>query len=147
MNGVSWGVSAAGIVVAALCIIGLRHHHHLPSVTHAILQRLAIAFAYVAGCAIAETALGSYVTQALGWALGTAGGSSSVAGRTAVTVAGMFLAAAVIVALVFIPQASVVYLALATPFVLQLAGGHLHALMDIVPAQQVVEAISHWIGG
>lgn len=147
MTGVSWGVSAAGIVVAALCVIGLRHHHHLPAITHPVSQRLAIAFSYVAGCAIAETALGSYVTQALGWVLGTTGGSSSVAGHTALTVAGMFLVGSVAVSLAFIPQAAAAWLALATPFVLQMAGGHLHALMDIVPAQQVVETISHWIGG
>lgn len=147
MTGVSWAVSAAGVVVAALCIIGLRHHHHLPSVTHAISQRLAIAFAYVAGCAVAETALGSYVTQVLGWVLSAGGGASTLAGHAGITIAGMALVGTVAAALVFIPQASVVWLALATPFVLQLAGGHLHALMNIVPAQQVVETISHWIGG
>jgi hypothetical protein len=147
VTGASWGVSAAGVIVAALCIIGLRHHRHLPDVTHAISVRFAIFFSFVSADAVAQTALGSWVHSALGWALGVAGGPGSVGSHAAITVAGMALAASVIVGLVFLPQAAVVYLALGTPFVLEVAGGHLHGLLDIVPAPQLVEAIAKWIGG
>ena len=147
MSGASWGVSAAGVIVAALCIIGLRHHQHLPSAAHPILQRLAIAFCYVAGCAIAQTALGTWVHGALAWAFGLAGGTGSPLGHTAVTIAGIALVFTVIAALVFVPDPTAAYIALATPFVLDLAGGHLHALLSIVQAQHVVESIARWIGG
>ena len=147
MNTASWGVSFAGVVTAALCIIGLRHHRHLPGATHAISQRAAIAFCYVAGCAIALTALGAWAHNALAWPLGMLGGPGSPDVRAVVTITGMVLVAAVIVALVFVPEPAAAYLALATPFVLDLAGGHLHALLNVVPAQQVVQAISQWIGG
>lgn len=147
MTGASWLASGAGVVVAALCVIGLRHHHHLPAVTHPWLVRTAIFLAYVAGCAVAQSALGSYVTSALSWILGTVGAPGSVAGHDAVTVAGSFLFATVAVAIIWLPQPPVMFIAAGTPFVLQVAGGHLHALLNIVPAAQWVEAISHWIGG
>lgn len=147
MNSASWGVSAAGVIVAALCIIGLRHHRHLPAATHPISQRAAIFLCYVAGCAVALTAAGALVNRVLAWALGVTGGTGSVAGHTAITVAGIALVASVAVALIFVPDPAAAWLALATPFILNAAGGHLHALLNVVPAQQVTEAIAKWIGG
>ena len=147
MTGASWGVSAAGVIVAALCIIGLRHHRHFPDMTHPVAVRIAIFFAFVSADAVAQTALGSYVHSALIWALGVTGGPQSVPAHTAVTITGMALFATVIVGLAFLPETAVVYLALALPFVLDAASGHLHQVLYVVPAQQMVTAISQWIGG
>jgi len=147
MTGASWGVSAAGVIVAALCIIGLRHHRHLPQATHPVSVRAAIFFMFVSADAVAQTALGSYVHSALSWALGVTGGPQSVPAHTAVTIIGMALFASVAIGLAFLPETAVVYLALALPFVLAVAGGHLHQVLYVVPVQQMVTAISQWIGG
>jgi hypothetical protein len=147
VTGASWAVSGAGVVVWALCWTGLRHYRHLPVMAHRWVVRAAIAFAYIAGCAVALTALGSYVLDALGWVLGTVGGPQSAGAHTAVTVVGLFLAASVIVALVWLPDVPAAYLAAAAPLVLALSGGHLHGLLSVVPAGHVVTAISAWLGG
>jgi len=147
VTGASWGVSAAGVIVWAACWLLLRHYHHLHDAAHPWAVRAAIAFSYVAGCAIALTALGGYVTAALGWMLGTAGGPHGNAGHAAVTIAAGALLVSAVVALIWRPLSQAAYLAAAVPFVLAVAGGHLHALLGIVPAPQVVEAISKWIGG
>ena len=147
MTGASWTVSCAGLVMWALCWLVLQHYHHLHSMAHPIAIRVAIFFSYVAGCAVALTALGSYVLDALTWLLGTVGGTASNGGHAAVEIAALFLLATAAVALVWVPRSPVAYLAAVTPFILALSGGHLHALLNLVPAQQVVEAVSKWIGG
>ena len=147
MTGASWGVSCAALVMWDLCWLVLQHYHHLHSMAHPIALRVAIFFSYVAGCAVALTALGGYVLDFLGWLLGTVGGPGSNAGHSAVEIAGLLLFATAAVALVWVPRSSIAYVAAFTPLVLALSGGHLHALLNIVPAQQVVEAVSRWIGG
>lgn len=146
MTGVSWGVSCAGLLTWGLCWLLLRHYRHVHEVAHWWMIRAAIAGAYVAGCAIAETALGSYAESFLGWLLRPGGGPHGNLGHLAVEITGAALFASVVVALLR-PAAAAAYLAAAAPFILALSGGWEYALLNVVPAQEFVEAVSRKVGG
>lgn len=147
MTGASWGVSVAGLIVWVACWLLLRHYRHLHEVTHPIAVRLAIGFSYVAGCAVALTALGGYAVRVLEWMLSPVGGPYAGLGHFLVTGTGLALAVTVGVALIWTPLAAYAYVAAFTPLVLAVDGGHLHGLLQVIPAAQVVTVISHWIGG
>jgi hypothetical protein len=154
MSGIaSWAGSGVAVITAGLCWLLLRHLDHLPSNTHPWLHRLVIAGMYCAGVAFTFTAAGQWILSACRHALGFAGASTaphSGLGWALVTLGALALAAAVFVALVWVPDARYAYVALAAPLVLALApGGFAHHIFDVtaVPAQSLVAQVATWAGG
>lgn len=143
--------SGAGIVIAGVSWITMRHMGKLPSgwhsTAHPVLHRLCIIGMWAGGSAIALTALGQWIIRAELWAASLFGGVGSGAGHTAAVLAGLFLAASVALALIWVPAEGAAWMALALPFVLALSGGHLHALLTIFPGASFAQSVSHWIGG
>lgn len=147
MNGASWAISCAAVFTLALCLILLRHYTHLHPMAHPVLVRLAIAGAYIAGCAIALTVLGSYVESFLTWLLHPVGGQHGNGGHLAIEITGAALFASVAVAIAKVPRPQAAYLAAFVPFILVLAGGWEHSLLTIFPAEHIVQEISRKVGG
>ena len=154
MSGIaSWVGSGVAVIVAGLCWLLLRHLNHLPSGTHPWLHRLAIVGMYCAGVAFVFTGAGQWILSVCRHALGFVGASTapgSGLGWALVTLAALTLAAAVFVALVWVPNAQYAYVALAAPLVLALApGGFAHHLFDVTaaPAQSLVTQVATWAGG
>jgi len=147
-----WLGGGAAIIVIGLCFLLMRFGHHLPQVSHPWQHRAVIVLMYAAGAVLVVTTLGSWVLRTLesigGFAGGTAPGSGI--GWALVTIGALFLFATVVVALVWVPDTSVAYLAAVTPLMLALApGGVAHQIYVFTsyPAQQLVSQIGHWAGG
>ena len=149
----SWAGSGVAVITAGLCWLLLRHLNHLPAGTHPWLHRLVIIGMYCAGVAFVLTAAGQWILNLARSALGLVGASTaphSGLGWALITLAALFLAAAVFVALVWTPSAQYAYVALATPLVLALApAGFAHQIYVVTsaPAQQLVAAIATRAGG
>jgi len=147
-----WLGSGAALIVTGLCFLLMRFGHHLPAVSHPWQHRLVIVLMYCAGAALVVTTAGAWVLRTLqglgGFAGGTAPGSG--AGWALATVGALFLFATVVVALVWVPDTSVAYLAAATPLALALAPGgvaHQIYMLTASPAQELVSQAAHWAGG
>jgi len=148
-----WAGSGIVVITAGVCWLLLRHLNHLPSGTHPWLHRAAIIGMYCAGAVFVITPAGQWILSLARRALGVVGASTaphSGLGWALVTLGALALAAAVFVALVWVPNASYAYVALATPLVLALApGGFAHQIYVVTaaPAQQLVVAVATWAGG
>jgi hypothetical protein len=147
VTGASWAVSAGGVIVLVAVWLLLQHYHHLHDMAHPVALRVAIFFAYVAGCAIALSAAGFYVDEPLMWMLRQVSGKYAAISYILVVGTGLVLTATVVVALAKRPLPRYAYLAAATPFILALSGGALHGLLSVVPAGPWVTHIATWIGG
>lgn len=149
MSGIGgWAGSGAGLIMIGASWVLMRYLHHLPKASHPVLHRLEIIGMYAGGATLVLTsALGLWVIRAELWALGLFGGVSGGTGHAAVVIAATFLAAAVLVALVFIPDSFAAWLALALPFVLALSGGHLHDMLTVFPGPALAQQVSQWLGG
>ena len=142
-----WAGSGAGLVIVGVSWVIARFLHHLPQATHPVLRRLVIIGMYAGGATLALTVTGGWVIRAELWVASFFGGVNAGTGHAAVVIAGTFLAVSVIVALVFIPDTGAAYLALVTPFVLALSGGHLHELLTVFPGASLAQQVSTWLGG
>lgn len=142
-----WAGSGAGIVIVVACWVVMRHLRHMPSWSHPWLHRTVILGMYVGGCTIMLTRIGSFIIDAEQFALGFAGGSQSGLGHTIIVAAGLILAASVIIGLIFDPGLETAWTALALPAVLAISGGHLHALLTVVPGPAIAQQVSSWLGG
>jgi hypothetical protein len=148
----AWLGSGAALIVAGLCWLLMRHLSHLPSMTHPWLHRALIIAMYCAGAVAVVTPVGLWLLRLIQRLFGFVGGTAPHTGLgwALVTVAALTLAAAVTVALVWVPDISVAYVALATPLVLALApGGFAHRLYEVTagPAQSLVIHLATWAGG
>lgn len=141
--------TGAGLVIAGLSAVVLHYMRHLPAMSHSVLHRLVIAGMYAGGATLVLTsALGAWVVSAELWVTGLFGGvAPGTVGHAVVVVGGIFLAAAVLIALVLVPAASAAWLALALPFVLALSGGHLHDILTVFPGPALAQQVSTWLGG
>jgi len=146
----AWLGSGAAVVVIGACTLATVHMHHLPARSHPWICRLVIALMYCAGCTLVITPGGEYVTGLERDIAGWFGGVSTGIGWAAVTVAVLFLLAAIAVALVWEPAPGFGYYALTTPFIAVLAAGGAAAQAyqaTAVPAQQGAEALARMLGG
>ena len=149
----SWVGSGVVVITAGLCWLLLRHLSHLPSGTHPWLYRAVIIGMYCAGAVFTLTAAGQWILSVARHALGLVGASTapgSGLGWALVTLGALALAAAVAVALIWTPNGSYAYVALATPLVLALApGGFAHQIYVVTaaPAQTLVTSLATWAGG
>lgn len=139
--------SGAGLVIIGAAWVLLRFLHHAPARTHPWLYRAAIAGMYLGGCTIVLTALGGYAVGAEMWIVHWLGGTTTGLGHAGAVLAGLLLAVTVIVGLIYVPDTQTAYIALALPFVLALAGGHLHDLLTVVPGPAIAAGFSSWLGG
>ena len=147
MNAAAWAGTVAGAIVAALCIVAMRRLHHAPGWAHPWLSRAVIALMYIAGCALALTALGSWVVSLAEWATASAGGLSAQWVHGAVMVGAALLLVDVIIALWKAPDPEQGFPALLLPFLAVMSAGHLHGLLTVFPALQWCQDIAHWMGG
>lgn len=149
MTGIAdWAGSGAGLILIGASVILMRFLHHFPSATHPILHRLVIIGMYAGGATLVlASPIGTWIVNAELWVAGIFGGTASGTGHAFVVIAGTFLAATVIVGLLFVPASDVAWVALATPFVLALSGGHLHALLTVFPGPALAQQVSSWLGG
>jgi len=148
----AWLGSGAVLITAGLCWLLMRHLHHAPAMTHPWLHRALITGMYCAGAVAVVTPAGAWLVRLIQRVLGFAGGTAPGTGLgwALVTVAALTLAAAVFVALVWVPDVSVAYVALAAPLILALApGGFAHRLYEVTagPAQSLVTHLATWAGG
>jgi hypothetical protein len=148
----AWLGTGAALITAGLCWLLIRHLHHLPSQTHPWLHRALIIGMYCAGAVAVVTVAGQWVLHLIQRLLGLVGGVSPHGGIgwALITVAALALAAAVAVALIWAPDVSAAWVALATPLVLALApAGFAHHLYAVTaaPAQQLVSQLATWAGG
>lgn len=153
MSGIGgWLGGGAALIVAGLCWLLMRHGHHLPAMTHPWQHRLVIVLMYCAGAALLVTTVGAWVLRGLSALGGLVGGTSpgSGIGWALVTIGALFLFAGVVVALIWIPDPGVAYIAAITPLVLALApGGWAHSIYVVTtaPAQGLVTQLGHLAGG
>jgi hypothetical protein len=148
----AWLGGGAALIAAGLCWLLMRHLHHLPSQTHPWLHRALIAGMWCAGAVAVVTAAGQWLVSLIQHLGGLVGGTApgTGIGWALVTVGALAMAAAVAVALVWAPDVSAAWVALATPLVLAIApGGFAHHLYDITagPAQALVSQLATWAGG
>lgn len=149
MNGAAgWAGSGAGLIIGGLSYVVMRYLHHFPAMSHPVLHRLVIIGMYAAGATLTLTSpVGAGIVSAELWLTGLLGGVQGGTGHAAVVIAGTFLAAAVLVALIWVPDTGAAWLALALPFVLALSGGHLHEILAVFPGPALAQQVSHWLGG
>jgi hypothetical protein len=148
-----WLGTGAALIVIGLCFLLMRFGHHLPQVSHPWQHRLVIVLMYAAGAVLIYTTVGAWALHTLeslgGFAGGTAPGSGI--GWSLVTIGALFMFVTVVVALVWVPDTSVAYMAMATPLMLALAppGGVANQIYAFTagPAQQLVAQVAHWAGG
>ena len=147
-----WLGGGAAIIVAGLCFLLMRYGHHLPAMTHPWQHRAVIILMYCAGAALLLTTVGAWALHGLTALAGLVGGTApgSGIGWALVTLGGLFLFAGVVVAVIWVPDTGVAYVAAATPLMLALsAGGVAHQIYVVTtaPAQELVTQIAHWAGG
>jgi len=145
-----WLGSGAAVITIGACVLTMTHRHRFPSATHPWTGRLIIALMYCAGCALVVTPAGEFITGIERDATRWLGGVSTGLGWAAVTIAVLFLLAAITVALIWEPDPGIAYAAAGTPFLACLAGGGIAASayqLTAVPAQQAVASLARLLGG
>jgi hypothetical protein len=147
-----WLGGGEALIVAGLCWLMMRYVSHLPAMAHPWIHRLVIIGMYAAGTVLVVSVVGLWLVHLIqrlgGFAGGTAPGSGI--GWALVTIGALALAAAVAVALVWMPNAAFAYVALAAPLVLALApGGFAHQIYALTsqPAHSLVTQVAVWAGG
>ena len=147
-----WLGTGAALIVAGLCWLLMKYAHHLPGMAHPWIHRAVIIAMYCAGVVLTVTTIGSWLIRTLQHVGGFVGGTSpgSGIGWALVTIGALALLAAVVVAVIWMPNPLFAYIALVVPLVLALApGGFAHHVYDITagPAQSAVSRIATWAGG
>lgn len=139
--------SGAGLVIIASAWLLMRHLSRLPRWSHPWLHRAVILGMYTGGATLMLTELGRWIITAETWVLGFFGGTSAGLGHAGAVIAGLVIAVSVIVGLIWAPDTETAYQALGLPALLVLSGGHLHALLTVVPGPAIAQWVSSWIGG
>lgn len=141
--------SGAGLVIAGASFVLMRYLKHFPAISHPVLHRMVIIGMYAGGATLVlASAIGTWVVSAELWVAGMFGGvQPGTVGHAGAVIAGTFLAATVLVALIWLPDPGAAWLALALPFVLALSGGHLHKILAVFPGPALAQQVSHWLGG
>lgn len=144
-----FGSIAAAAVVIALCVLLTKHHSRLPSATHPWVHRFVIIGVFFAGTVISASSFGLWLIHMADDLLGYIGGTANGGlGWAIVTIAGLVLLAALIVAL--FDGSSAVGLALVTPLVLAMSPAgfnHQVYLAVAAPAAELIANVAHWAGG
>jgi hypothetical protein len=146
----SWIGTGAGVILIGACFIAAMFSSHLPSWSHPWVHRALIIGVYFGATAVLLTAGGQLLLSWAGTVAGWFGGFGSGLGHAAIVLAGFFLLASVLVAVIKVPALSGMSLALLLAFVLALVpGGFLHQFYAAtsVPGQQYADAFSSWLGG
>lgn len=145
-----WVGTGAGLIVIGACMIAVLFVHHLPKWSHPWVHRALIIGMYCGATAVLVTTVGQYAITAADTAAGWFGGFGTGLGKVAIVLAGFFLLASLIIALVKVPSAGAATLAVALAFLLALVpGGFLHQFYEVtaVPGQQIAGTVASWLGG
>lgn len=145
-----WAGNAVGLIVIGLCVVAARFVNHLPSAIHPWIHRILIIAMYAGATAVLVTPIGQFALHLANTTAGWFGGFDTGLGKAAIVVAGFFLLAATIVALIKVPSAAAASTAALLAFVLALEpGGFLHQfyVTTAVPGQQFAAELAAWMGG
>ncbi len=154
MGGIGyWLGGGEALIAAGLGWLVLRHYSRLPARTHPWIHRGVILLMYAAGTVLAVSTVGLWAERTVerlgGMAVGGTGPGGGI-GWALVTVGGLALIAALLVALIWAPDPAYAYVALAAPLVLALAAGGAASQFYAVtsaPAHQLVSQVAVWAGG
>lgn len=142
--------SGAGLVAAGIAWVLMKHYHHAPGKAHPWIRRALAALMYMAGSALAVTAVGGWAGDAAGWIASLFGGHGAAVAWVIITIAAFLLLIGTIVGVAFAPDDAVIASALFLPVVLRLpVGGALHQFYVATtgPAQLAAATVAHWLGG
>jgi hypothetical protein len=142
--------TGVGLIVAGFAWVMLKHYSQLPGATHQWAERALIAVMFIAGSALAVTALGDWVRSAIAAVAGWLGGMNTGIAHAVIVIGAFALLAEVVIGFVKQPSPAVAVTALWLPLVLSLpAGGILHQVYTsaTIPAQAAASQISTWLGG
>lgn len=147
-----WLGTGAAVIVAGLCWLLMRYGSHLPSMTHPWQHRAVILGMLAAGTVLTATLAGQWVIREADRLLGLVGGAHPGGGLAwaLATIGALFVAATIVVALIWAPDQGTAYIALAAPLVFALApAGFAHQLFVFIsgPANTLVSQLSTWAGG
>jgi hypothetical protein len=142
--------AAIGIVAVAVAVLLMRHLGHAPGKAHPWIRRFNIVLMWAAGTVFAATGLEGVLSRVVGDITGFVGGQYQPIINVAIIIAALFLVAGTLVALVWAPEDSAAFTALAVPLVLGLvAGGVLHGIYaaTVAPGEQLAAAVNAWLAG
>lgn len=147
----AWAGSSAGVIVIGTCIVLMwfagRHGHRIHQRVSPWVYRLIILGMYTGGCAVALTALGSYVIGFERSVIGMLGNVSIGTGHEIAVIGGVVVVLAAVLGAWLEPGPAVAWFALAVPFVCALSGGKLGGALTVFPVTEWSAQVSAWIGG
>jgi hypothetical protein len=143
--------TGAGIIVILFAWLLTRHVlDHCPGFLREWAERLIIILMYAGGAALAATSLGDWSRWLIEHVADVFGGLNAGIPRTALVATALVLLFAVVMSLIFAPNAATGLVAACLPLVLGLvAGGVIHQIymQTAVPAQAFASSLSALIGG
>jgi hypothetical protein len=139
-----------GFVAVAVVLLLMRHLSHAPQKAHPWIRRFNIILMWAAGAVFAASGVEGLAVRVTGDVTGFIGGQYAPIINVAIVIGALFLVAGTLVALVWAPEDSAAFSALAVPLLLGLvAGGVLHGLYEatVAPGQQLAAAVNSWLAG
>ncbi len=145
-----WAGTGAGLIAIGICAILAGVITHLPKWSHPWVHRFLIVGMYAGATAVLVTPVGEFGLNLARTSAGWFGGFGSGLGKVGIVLAGFFLLASVIIALLKVPSAGAASVAVILAFILALEpGGFLHQFYVVtsVPGQQFAAQMATWLGG
>lgn len=145
-----WAGTGAGLIAIGICAVLAGVITHLPKWSHPWVHRFLIVGMYAGATAVLVTPVGQFARGLALTAAGWFGGFGSGLGKVAVVLAGFFLLASVIIALLKVPSVAAATLAVFLAFLLSLEpGGFLRQFYVVtsVPGQHFAAQMAAWLGG
>jgi len=145
-----WAGTGAGLIAIGICAIAAGLVAHLPKWSHPWVHRFLIVGMYAGATAVLVTPIGEFARNLAETCAGWFGGFGSGLGKVAIVLAGFFILASVLIAVIKVPSAAAASLAVILAFLLSLEpGGFLHQFYVVtsVPGQQFAVALASWMGG
>ncbi len=142
--------SGAGVVAIVVALIIGKLLRYFPGFLREWVERGVIVLMYAGGSAVAVTELGSWARWLIEHVADIDGGLGGAIPQTALVIVSLVLIVAVIVSLVWEPNAGTGVTAAVLPLILGLVtGGFIHQLYvaTVTPGQDLASALTRLIGG
>jgi hypothetical protein len=142
--------SGAGVIAIAVAMVVSTITSRFPGFLRSWIERVVVVLMYAGGSAIAVTSLGNWGRWLITRSADLFGGLGAAIPQTALVITSIVLMVAVVVSLIWEPNAGTGMVAAVLPLFLGLVtGGAIHQiyLASVVPGQALASALSHAIGG